>query len=59
MGSLPRRGGGGMFGGSRGQDGSMPSKQWEHGDKRDPHERNRKGSLLLAQGKRWMDERRT
>lgn len=55
MGSLPRRGGGGgMFGGSRSQDGSMPSKQWEHGDKRDPHESNRKGSLLLA---RWMDER--
>lgn len=33
---------GGMFGGSLSQDGSMPSEQWEHGDKRDPHERNRK-----------------
>lgn len=43
---------GGMFGGSLSQDGSMPSEQWKHGDKRDLHERNRKGSLLLAWRKR-------
>lgn len=35
-------GGEGMFGGSLSQDGSMPSKQWEHGDKRDPLEWNKK-----------------